>query len=261
MENTEIARLAASPVPRDFLDDAATLTGTFTSLAERFPDFEGSPLLNLAIGSRQASGAGSERGEVWELSLDRELPDCGACWDVLACECQLTFEDECESLGAQFSFLGAGTWCSTVLDTPVGACCFRDGCQLQTCFECTAINPYGFLGPGTECDSILCYINAVDESNGRAAPEVALSRPMPNPTTGTIAYRISVQAPTRAEVSAYDAAGRLVDRLLTEELPAGNHTFSWVPVDRTGEKLWSGLYFLRLNAGGHKITQRCLILQ
>jgi acyl-CoA synthetase (AMP-forming)/AMP-acid ligase II len=65
VENTEIARPAASPVPREFLDDAATLTGAFTNLAERFPDFECLTFLDRHQRERRLS-----LGTIWRRAKD-----------------------------------------------------------------------------------------------------------------------------------------------------------------------------------------------
>jgi acyl-CoA synthetase (AMP-forming)/AMP-acid ligase II len=65
VENTEIARIAASPVPRGFLDDAATLTGAFTSLAERFPDFE-----CLTLFDRHRSERRLSLGTIWRRAKE-----------------------------------------------------------------------------------------------------------------------------------------------------------------------------------------------
>lgn len=58
MKLTEVACLSPSPVPRELLDGAATLTGALATLVERFPTFECMVILD-------------RRGHEQRLSLDR----------------------------------------------------------------------------------------------------------------------------------------------------------------------------------------------
>ncbi len=93
-------------------------------------------------------------------------------------------------------------------------------------------------------------------------PEVAsveglLIRTFPNPAVNEARFFFSLPASGRAELTVFDAAGRMVERVLDGELAAGEHTAVWnVPTDRA-----AGAYFYRLqtadkSASGRLVTTR-----
>ena len=76
-----------------------------------------------------------------------------------------------------------------------------------------------------------------------------LAAPSPNPATGpvTLAFELPEAAAVRLEL--FDAQGRLVRRLLKEEMAAGPHTATWNPASGEGGAV-PGIYFLRLRMSG-----------
>jgi hypothetical protein len=86
--------------------------------------------------------------------------------------------------------------------------------------------------------------------------QVALGGNSPNPlTTWTVvSYRLT--EPARVDLSVYDSTGRLVDTLLSGYQGAGSHAAEW---DARGAS--PGVYFYRLEAGGHAVMSRCVVLQ
>lgn len=81
-----------------------------------------------------------------------------------------------------------------------------------------------------------------------------LGSPLPNPTTGTVAFLLTVDRPMRARVEIYDARGRLVAVPVDRELPAGPFPGAW-----DGRGASPGVYYLKLRAG--KVTdQRRFVL-
>ncbi|MBM3317161.1 MAG: CapA family protein, partial [Candidatus Eisenbacteria bacterium] len=90
-----------------------------------------------------------------------------------------------------------------------------------------------------------------------AAPRARLLGARPNPvrTTALIAYDLAEAA--RVELAVHDVSGRLVTRLARGELqPAGRHAVEWRP-----ERLASGLYFVRLKAGGDHLAGKLILLR
>jgi len=57
----------------------------------------------------------------------------------------------------------------------------------------------------------------------------------------------------------YDAGGRLVRTLLRGQEPVGLHTLTWDGRDGGGRLAGSGVYFLRLVAGGSE-DRRAIVL-
>ncbi|MEO0557072.1 MAG: T9SS type A sorting domain-containing protein [Bacteroidota bacterium] len=78
----------------------------------------------------------------------------------------------------------------------------------------------------------------------------------PNPTTGAASVRFTLDAPTPVRLTVYDALGREVARLAEGTRRAGEHTES---LDTSS--LPSGLYRIRLAAGGHVVTQTLSVIR
>jgi flagellar hook assembly protein FlgD len=76
-----------------------------------------------------------------------------------------------------------------------------------------------------------------------------------NPAT-TIAFEVPVAG--RVHLAVYDARGALVRTLVDGALPAGPWREQWDGRDQRGRAVASGVYFVRLAAGGttasHKVT-------
>jgi hypothetical protein len=83
---------------------------------------------------------------------------------------------------------------------------------------------------------------------------LAWSQPNPFTRSTTLRFRLPAAGPVRLGV--YDLEGRLVSRLLDETRPAGEHAVAWQPGD-----VPSGVYYIRLEAGGHTVTKRCVKLR
>jgi len=80
----------------------------------------------------------------------------------------------------------------------------------------------------------------------------ALGAPYPNPSAGPVAFRIGLPQEERVTVQVYNILGQRV-ATLKERAPmaAGFHTVVW-----EAPRLASGLYFVRLEAGDYRKTQK-----
>jgi hypothetical protein len=102
---------------------------------------------------------------------------------------------------------------------------------------------YVFAAPGPT--------SAEDAVAGR---ELALSSVYPNPLARAATVRFTLGTAGPAEVAVYDLLGRRVARLAGGHLPAGEHH---VRLDAAA--LASGVYVVRLSAGGEVATRRWLL--
>ncbi|MCF7811674.1 T9SS type A sorting domain-containing protein, partial [bacterium] len=125
----------------------------------------------------------------------------------------------------------------------------------DTSYAATLVLPYGddqtlevaLVGNG--------YINsAPDESN--VLHEFALYEAYPNPfnSTTTISFGLDKSAPTR--IAIYDLSGREVLTLFEGFKQAGCHTATLTAGD-----LGSGLYFVRLDAGGVSQSRKVVLVR
>jgi hypothetical protein len=95
-----------------------------------------------------------------------------------------------------------------------------------------------------------------------AAPAAnALWSAGPNPFSGAASIGFSVMARSPVSVTIVDPAGRLVRRLVDEELDAGFFNRAWDGRDDAGVARASGLYFARLRAGNETRVLRLLLVR
>lgn len=101
-----------------------------------------------------------------------------------------------------------------------------------------------------------------------ALPDAALPRVLslaqnsPNPFNPSTAIRFGLPRPATVDLSVYDALGRRVSTLISgERLAAGEHERLWLGKDAEGRALVSGVYFLRLEADGRRLTRKMLLLK
>ena len=74
---------------------------------------------------------------------------------------------------------------------------------------------------------------------------------------------VSLAAPQAGGVSlqVYDLRGRLVARLHDGHLARGLHRFVWNGTDAAGQRVSSGIYFVRLQAPGVRLVQKATVLR
>lgn len=100
--------------------------------------------------------------------------------------------------------------------------------------------------------------NLVDVPDRPAPLSFALERVAPNPTRGPAHFAFVLPRESRVELTVLDLQGRVVARLADGVLPAGRHEIEW-----TGAALSraTGVYFVRLRAGGEERRERFVFLR
>ena len=97
---------------------------------------------------------------------------------------------------------------------------------------------------------------AMTALEGSAPLTFALSQNNPNPFSRETAISFSLPAAAQARLRVYDVGGRVVARLVDEEVSAGVHTITW---DR--EDAASGIYFYRLSTSERSVTRKMVVLR
>ena len=59
----------------------------------------------------------------------------------------------------------------------------------------------------------------------------------------------------------FNVLGQKVNTLVSEELPAGNHTIVWDGRNTQGESVSSGIYFYRITAGDFTQSKKMMMLK
>ncbi|MCD4847324.1 MAG: T9SS type A sorting domain-containing protein, partial [Candidatus Aegiribacteria sp.] len=93
-----------------------------------------------------------------------------------------------------------------------------------------------------------------EESSPPEAGLVLKSFPNPFSSSCTVCYQL--EYPSHVVLSVFDLSGRLVETLIDEVVPAGMYSEY---LDGSG--LCSGMYLIRLVAGEHVATRRCIVVR
>lgn len=91
---------------------------------------------------------------------------------------------------------------------------------------------------------------------------VELYAPRPNPFSGKTTVQFDAPGfPEGTSLAVYNLRGELVKQLLFGSVERGRGTASWDGTDRLGNPASSGVYFLRLDAGGQTRTRKLLVVR
>jgi hypothetical protein len=96
-------------------------------------------------------------------------------------------------------------------------------------------------------------VNATPEPPPRLALSVE-----PNPFNPGAAVHFSLDRPGPVELTVLDISGRQVATLLSEPMTAGAHQFHWSGMDAQGTPVASGIYFVRMRAGGSERVSKVM---
>jgi len=88
-----------------------------------------------------------------------------------------------------------------------------------------------------------------------------LYQPFPNPLSDAATIRFSVPYATHVSLKVYDVVGRLVSRLVDEEVPPGVHTLRWTGKDDINRRCASGVYFVRFEATDYQASKKMVLLK
>lgn len=83
----------------------------------------------------------------------------------------------------------------------------------------------------------------------------------PNPNRGTVRLAYDLAVPTSVRLEIYDVMGRLVQRLVDVQQPAGQHAVAWTGTDLHGRQVSSGLYFYVFQAGESQARGSLMLLR
>ena len=107
----------------------------------------------------------------------------------------------------------------------------------------------------TTCSIPDLFVSNVDE-NKDSVTGFQLSQNYPNPFNPVTQIEFSISKESTVKILVYDVKGKLVDELLNQNLPSGNHSVIW---DATGQP--SGIYFIKFNTDKYQQTCKCTLLK
>jgi hypothetical protein len=141
-------------------------------------------------------------------------------------------------------------------------CCIDDFCMLMTMEDC--FMDHGYFQPQFEdCTPEICPVRPLVgvESDPQGRITTALYDVVPNPFTQTTTLKYYLAETGPVTINVYDATGRLVRKLLSDERDSGHGRVDWDGRNDNGVRVSAGIYFARLVTAGAVRTQRMITLE
>lgn len=88
-----------------------------------------------------------------------------------------------------------------------------------------------------------------------------LGQNYPNPFNPTTRIRFALPTASDAQLTVHNLLGQLIETLIDDRLPAGEHQLDWTAENGQGVPLPSGVYFYRLQVDGFSQTRKMILLR
>jgi hypothetical protein len=107
-------------------------------------------------------------------------------------------------------------------------------------------------------DDDICEPSEAGVTGGSAEFRLALGF-TPNPVTSGADIRMAIPVSGEVSLKIYDVQGRLVSKLLDDKVGAGEHTIHWSGSNSGGNKVASGIYFMKLDTRQGSLVKKMVI--
>ncbi len=104
-------------------------------------------------------------------------------------------------------------------------------------------------------------LNDVKRNDQQVVKEFNLDQNFPNPFNPSTEIRFSVKQNSLVVLKIYDVLGREVRTLVNEEMNNGQYSIKWNGDNNSGEKVSSGIYLYRMEAGKYIQSKKMLLLK
>ncbi|MFC1887189.1 T9SS type A sorting domain-containing protein [Candidatus Cloacimonadota bacterium] len=112
----------------------------------------------------------------------------------------------------------------------------------------------------TDCTVYFGAVSGTDADDGLTIPTV-LNGNYPNPFNPTTAISYSLSSDSDVTLEIYNIKGQLVRTLVNDIITAGPQEVIWNGLDDCSNKVSSGVYFYKLNAGDYTSTKKMILLK
>jgi parallel beta-helix repeat protein len=148
---------------------------------------------------------------------------------------------------------------SKLVDDSMVTDCYRQVGPLQNntthFWRVSASNVAGTSSYSTVRTFTTAVASAVEQLDGAVPTEYALRQNYPNPFNPATTIQFALPQSSHVSLKVYDALGRELTTLVSQELNPGYFTIRW------NATVPSGIYFYRLQAGGYVKTRKMLLLK
>ncbi len=118
-------------------------------------------------------------------------------------------------------------------------------------------NGYVLYGNGSERKSL----NPESSSDTSSINNPELLDNFPNPFNSTTTIHFTLKDKSEAILEIFNMMGEKIKTLISQTLPAGQHSFVWNSTNEAGEAVSSGIYFYRLKTDSEVISKKMILLK
>jgi hypothetical protein len=104
-------------------------------------------------------------------------------------------------------------------------------------------------------------VTVTRKSLGLVPEDFQLAQNYPNPFNPETKIEFSLPAAGMVTLTVYDALGRTVTTLVSDQLEAGHHSVTWRGTNERGEAVASGVYFYRLQTNSGSVSRKMMLLK
>lgn len=97
--------------------------------------------------------------------------------------------------------------------------------------------------------------------DGKRVPRYAFGSPVPNPFGRSTILNYSLAEKGRVTIRIYDVSGALVRTVVDKESKPGWQRIEWNGTDNSGRRVSTGVYFVRMEAGGFTKTRKLVLVR
>jgi hypothetical protein len=95
----------------------------------------------------------------------------------------------------------------------------------------------------------------------KASYQWALGQSSPNPVASGAAIQFEVATTSDVSIKVYNAMGQLVRVLKDQRMEPGRYSVNWDSMNQVGERVSSGVYFYKMEAGKFAATKKMLVVK
>lgn len=131
-------------------------------------------------------------------------------------------------------------------------------------FNAEIVDASGFIH-GTAIDVEPFYVVSdttflsINELDAQPSAQFSLEQNYPNPFNSSTRIQVNLSENVKLNLGVYDALGKLQATLINKEMGSGSYEVTWNGSNADGEKLGSGVYFIRMQAGNYVAAKRMLL--
>lgn len=132
---------------------------------------------------------------------------------------------------------------------------------IQLYYRVRAFNATGGSDVSNQLNIVVARVVGVRPYDVEIVPSVRLLGA--NPTSDVVQLQYGLPANSRALISVFNVSGKWVATIVDEfHAGGGMHRISWGGVDSRGQRVASGVYFVRMSLGGRpSVTRRVVLLR